>query len=141
MGSSSGCLFVEELFGTRGPETGVSPVPPSIRESKLKVPVEGVWMGTPWICVGPPALLLAMVRCIWPSGRWKANVLGRSLGTLLCAFSVGEFMLLPMLLMLLMLLPLEVTGNALPNPPGAVLVIGVCRDPDEAPVGVNIVDK
>lgn len=33
--------------GTNGPETGVSPVPPSIRLSKLKIPVEGVEIGMP----------------------------------------------------------------------------------------------
>lgn len=33
--------------GTRGPATGVNPVPPSIRLSKLKIPADGVEMGMP----------------------------------------------------------------------------------------------
>lgn len=50
--SSKGCLFCEEQLGTRGPETGVRPVPPSMRESKLNIPVDGVCMATPLISVG-----------------------------------------------------------------------------------------
>lgn len=49
--NSRGCLFWEQL-GTRGPETGVKPVPPSMRESKLNMPVEGVCIATPFMSVG-----------------------------------------------------------------------------------------
>uniref|UniRef100_A0A1B0BZ91 Uncharacterized protein n=1 Tax=Glossina palpalis gambiensis TaxID=67801 RepID=A0A1B0BZ91_9MUSC len=50
--NSKGCLFCEEQLGINGPETGVRPVPPSIRESKLNMPVDGVCIATPLMSVG-----------------------------------------------------------------------------------------
>lgn len=125
VGNSSGCLFCDEQVGTNGPDTGVSPVPPSISESKLKVPVDGVWMGTPCICVGalPPSTPAGMLGAV--NGRCTLSVLGRALGccllsVLLRAFSVG-------LLMLQMLV-----GNM----PKLTGVLGVFREHDTGPVGV-----
>lgn len=60
-------------LGTRGPATGVSPVPPSIKESKLKIPVDGVWMGIP----GRSLLRTPAKVCEGVNVNGTANELGR----------------------------------------------------------------
>lgn len=57
--------------GTSGPATGVNPVPPAIKLSKLKIPVEGVWMGIP----GSP--LLRSPGSVGVNMNFAGNELGR----------------------------------------------------------------
>ena len=79
MTNSKGCLFCEEQFGTNGLETGVRPVPPSMRESKLNMPVDGVCMATPLISVGGLLSLIFKPRfCVRLRGI-VGNELGRCL--------------------------------------------------------------
>ena len=61
-----------EQEGTRGPDTGVSPVPPSISESKLNgSPLLGVEIGT------PPATVSHDTDLGIANAGGTANVLGR----------------------------------------------------------------
>lgn len=65
------CCVLHE--GTRGPETGVRPVPPTINESKLNwIPAEGVLMGMP-----RSAAEVAMVLSTVAAVPLTLSVLGR----------------------------------------------------------------
>lgn len=119
--NSSGCLFCAEQFGTNGAETGVKPVPPSISESKLNIPVDGVCMATPLISV---AGLLSTFNPR-PDER---GIVGSVVGRCLATFKSGLFKAFKVLTTIALFC-------MLPNVPkltGAVVTIGVCNDAEAA---------
>lgn len=83
-----------EQDGISGVETGVSPVPPSISESKLKgIPLEGVVMGTPATSevVFMKEGVSTVLNCRdWSCRSFGSTKMGRVLGRLLLSNPTGR---------------------------------------------------